>query len=388
MSKFVVKVLFCVCIVASILGRADGETQKDSENGATASVSPEMPGGQSRQRAERTNQANQLCREGRRLRDFKHFDQARVVYERAVTLDPNDNSAVIHNDLGIVLENLGNLSQAIVEFNKALALEPTMPSATLNIAEAYKQLGQLDSAMFYLKKFVSENPESPQIEAAQATLKTLRHARPITGSVSTTDYLDSVAPKGVYCWPLKRMPIRFCIEAGSTVDGYRDSFRQIAFRSLRDWIEAANHHLTWKLVPDPKEADITISWTSSKDDFPHGTEQGITKLLFTRSHAITHADIKICTVPVYGESHEILSDEAMELTCLHEIGHALGINGHSPNNSDVMFFCERAFPVTHLSQRDRSTIAHLYATEHDEVGQIKGKRGLGIGIPGLFQLKL
>src|SRR5262249_27214454 len=158
-----------------------------------------------------------------------------------------------------------------------LTFDPTMSSATLNMAEAYKQLGQIDLAVTYLKKFVNEHPESPQIESAEASLKTLRHAKPISGSVTTTDYMDSVAPKGVYCWPLKRTPIRLCIEPGAAVDGYRDSFRQIAFRSLREWIEAANHHLTWRLVQDPKEADITISWTSSKADFPHGTEQGITK---------------------------------------------------------------------------------------------------------------
>lgn len=337
--------------------------------------------------AERTNRANQLCREGRKLRDLKQMEEAREAFERAIAFDPNDNSAVVHNDLGLVLETMGNLEGAVAEFNKALSFDATMSSATLNIAEAYKQSGQIDLAVTYLKKFINEHPESPQIESAEATLKTLRHSKPMSGSITTTDYLDSVAPKGVYCWPLKRMPIRFCIEAGSAVDGYRDSFRQIAFRSLREWIEAANHHLTWKLVQDPKEADITISWTSSKADFPHGTEQGITKLLFTRTHAITHADIKICTVPVYGESNEILSDEAMRLTCLHEIGHALGINGHSPNNNDVMFFCERAFPVTALSQRDKLTIARLYATEHDEVGKVKGKGGLAIGIPGLFQLK-
>jgi tetratricopeptide (TPR) repeat protein len=339
------------------------------------------------ERGKRTNQANQLCREGRRLRDLKQLAEARAAFENAIALDPNDNSAIVHNDLGLVLESMGDLQGSITEFNKALTFDPTMSSATLNIAESYKQLGQIDLAVTYLKKFVNEHPESPQIESAEASLKTLRHSKPISGNVTTSDYVDSVAPKGVYCWPLQRMPIRLCIEPGSAVDGYRDSFRQVAFRSLREWIAAANHHLTWRLVQDPKEADITISWTSSKADFPHGTEQGITKLLFTRTHAITHADIKICTVPVYAESNEVLSDEAMRLVCLHEIGHALGINGHSPNNNDVMFFCERAFPVTDLSQRDRSTIARLYATEHDEVGKIKGKGGLAIGIPGLFQLK-
>ena len=50
--------------------------------------------------------------------------------------------------------------------------------------------------------------------------------------------------------------------------------------------------------------------------------------------------------------------------CLHEMGHALGMNGHSPNSHDVMYpsssIYDKSAPV--LSARDKSTIRRLYQT--------------------------
>ena len=45
---------------------------------------------------------------------------------------------------------------------------------------------------------------------------------------------------------------------------------------------------------------------------------------------------------------------------LHEVGHALGLAGHSPLDTDIMGGPPRQ-DVTSLSQRDRNTLKALYA---------------------------
>ncbi|MBZ0185329.1 MAG: matrixin family metalloprotease, partial [Candidatus Obscuribacterales bacterium] len=55
-----------------------------------------------------------------------------------------------------------------------------------------------------------------------------------------------------------------------------------------------------------------------------------------------------------------LSDDDMKKVCLHEVGHALGINGHSSDNHDIMFFSESPSVWPALTKRDKLTIRLLY----------------------------
>jgi predicted Zn-dependent protease len=48
------------------------------------------------------------------------------------------------------------------------------------------------------------------------------------------------------------------------------------------------------------------------------------------------------------------------LCCLHEVGHALGMHGHSPNNHDVMFPSVTLVGRTGLTERDKNTIRLMY----------------------------
>ena len=53
-------------------------------------------------------------------------------------------------------------------------------------------------------------------------------------------------------------------------------------------------------------------------------------------------------------------DECMALTTTHELGHAIGIFAHSPDEGDIMF----SDPiVAELSARDRATAERAYHTE-------------------------
>jgi predicted Zn-dependent protease len=53
--------------------------------------------------------------------------------------------------------------------------------------------------------------------------------------------------------------------------------------------------------------------------------------------------------------------DTLYATLLHEMGHALGLGGHSPSPADVMYGRVNAAGRPELSERDRTTLRALYA---------------------------
>lgn len=50
----------------------------------------------------------------------------------------------------------------------------------------------------------------------------------------------------------------------------------------------------------------------------------------------------------------------LEATALHELGHAFGLWGHSPESGDAMAVSQGQVPVLQLTDRDRSTLRWVY----------------------------
>ena len=107
-------------------------------------------------------------------------------------------------------------------------------------------------------------------------------------------------------------------------------------------------------------ADIVCSWTSDPSQLSKRSESGETQVFVGPEGVIQNAKIILLTLPI--TSLRAVSDNLIRLVSLHEVGHALGLLGHSQNPADVMFFSE---PLTderkELSTRDSKTIVRLYS---------------------------
>lgn len=133
---------------------------------------------------------------------------------------------------------------------------------------------------------------------------------------------------------------------------YKPVFHQYIEESISQWSQALEGRLHHRFVDDPAQAHVVFTWV---EGFPTPHRAGETEIEIGRSL------IKIKTVD--------MPDNITRTNILHELGHALGLAGHSPYPEDIMssgktWDTEEAYLSYHatLSQRDIRAIRHLYTT--------------------------
>lgn len=175
------------------------------------------------------------------------------------------------------------------------------------------------------------------------------------------DYLHSIVSGGVFRWAPHRLPLHVFIDDGQGVSAYRPQFRQIARDSLNAWMEAAGGKLAWTEASDPQQADIVITWSDQISIRNGNLEAGRTTAAMqmnprTGQKFMAAAEVKILT----RIGPKIFNDTEIRKTTLHEVGHALGLQGHSAEPGDIMYAALSRQQVPYLQSRDSSTIQRLY----------------------------
>jgi tetratricopeptide (TPR) repeat protein len=349
----------------------------------------------------------------------------RGTVEQGQALLNQHSFAPAHFFLGYALAQSGQYQQAIAEFQTSLQLDPTQKEAVLNIGSNYQSMGDCANAITWYERYLSDFPGSSKSSDIQSRIRGLKQqlakqsnngGRPAPSAANPPqtfanggssfpspannfpagsgafpqspqnltaggasfqpstmngaafpqaqdDYFVNASSDGRY-YRWGRMPIRVCIVFGGNVAGYRDSYYQDLSDSFNKWAAASANRLAFTPVQSPAQANIVCDWTSGPNHLVapgRPVEGGLTKLSgqpqANGDVIISNAHITILT----NRSGQSLSDDDMKKVCLHEIGHAIGINGHSNSNSDIMFFSEAPTIWPALTKRDKATICHLYA---------------------------
>lgn len=297
----------------------------------------------------------------------KRYFDAKNLMEQACQINPNSHT--VHFKLARACDELGDTQRAISEYQTSLRLKPDYTPAIFNIAGCYQTLGRTDDAVAWFQKYLIADPSASDRPTVENMITKLREkGSQLNADPHTQDYLESIQEGGKYYrWPIERLPLKVFVDSGASVPNFREAYRNGFLEALSSWSVASQNKLTFMLVSTPQGADITCDWTNNPYEVRQtgsDVEQGVCFMQsFTRKRSrgddfIANAKLRICTID--RETEKPLGDDDMKKTCLHELGHALGLRGHSSNNHDIMFYSvsPTVWPV--LSKRDKATLVRLY----------------------------
>lgn len=183
-----------------------------------------------------------------------------------------------------------------------------------------------------------------------------------TATLLAPDYLDAISDEGIYRWDQSKFPLKVYIDDNPNVPGYSRAFRTILANSFDAWSTACGYRVGWEQVSDPRQANIVCTWTDKAPELEGGTEAGRTKTYTSYNTETNTGVINRATMTLLTR----LPDRELSLpeitkAYLHEVGHAFGLAGHSPNRQDVMTAAINPRQSPQLSPSDVATINRLYS---------------------------
>jgi predicted Zn-dependent protease len=265
----------------------------------------------------------------------------------------------------------------IDQSRKVVETDPNNAEAWHNLGNSYQQIHKPDKALESYKRFValSQDPQPQYQTLINLLQEQTRNPEPLQLRVTGDGtYLRDVTEQGLFRWG-HTSPITVFINPGTPVKEYRPEFDEALRQAFDDWAEATNHRFTFVLQQVKDKPDIEISWTDDMHAADWTAEAGDTHLQ-SGPEGLTSATIRLLTVDPFKQAP--LGKEALHAVCLHEIGHALGLQGHSGREGDIMF------PILHedsISARDRDTLIALYDPNLKVSAQLPNTDGYGRPLP-------
>lgn len=203
-----------------------------------------------------------------------------------------------------------------------------------------------------------------------------------------------------------KMPIYVYMEDGNT-KSYKRAYKDAVKEAMKEWENAADGKIKFKISNNPSLVNLKIEWVDYFEDFawvPELKKEDVCakrqKIKYGKANTLVQIgsiiamvigglvgvpaigmigsigggiaspvlqyksldlDDKDFVVNINTESAAGLSEEQakekIKQIALHQLGHAIGIYGHSPNPDDIMY---GNFSAKRLSERDKNTIKEIY----------------------------
>lgn len=118
-------------------------------------------------------QARSYRQAGLECQRVGNLSEAMALYQKAVAVDPSYGE--VYNDLGVIYEALGSVDKAEECYLKSLKIDPAYTSVYTNLALLYENKRDLEKAAFYWgKRAQIGSSDDPWTQKAASRLKDIR----------------------------------------------------------------------------------------------------------------------------------------------------------------------------------------------------------------------
>jgi tetratricopeptide (TPR) repeat protein len=253
-----------------------------------------------------------------------------------------------------------NIESALPAATKAAEIDPTFGLSWLAVARAYDSLGKPQEAIAACNSLLEKCTDGAYKQQARNYISHLKKYITLN-EINSADYYRSATPYGsstdfrtgrpYFTLPMGLIPVY--IKEPENVRNYRPEYKAIVCQAFKDWSDALDGKIQFGLVPRPDSAKIWCKFTNNEGDkfsadAAAQTGYGDAWTLQRRLILLRPSEIDV----------QQIADDDMRGKSLHEIGHALGLHGHSPNPKDIMFWL--TVGGHELSDRDVATMRRLY----------------------------
>ncbi len=284
---------------------------------------------------------------------YKKNDYSKASYYLSKALEKFPDNTKCRYYYAQTLINLKNFEKAQSEYEKVIEKAPLSYEAKL----ASLGISKIQRYRLIKKGRLKPAAKNRGISGQKLRIKSVGD-----------NYIQNAIDSGkVTRWHQGKMPVKLYIERSSNVEGYKDYYYAAAQKAMNDWTGSVDGNLlSYELVTNPREADIQLYFVR---EILENTGKAFIAGLATphiKQHLLYYYDVKVVTQkPPDGRS---FTEKEIYRTILHELGHALGIRGHSSQKRDIMYAGVETNPQHEdrgLSERDINTLTLLYTLDPD-----------------------